>query len=74
MRITIKLFATHRTGRFKEKILEYPFDAPVAHVAASLGIAPESMGIALLNGYPATLQLRLQDGDTLAFFPNVAGG
>jgi molybdopterin converting factor small subunit len=72
--VTVKLFATHRIGRFKEETMEYPANSPVGHVVEKLGIAPESLGIALLNGHTATLGQRLLEGDTLALFPLVAGG
>jgi len=72
--ITVKLFATHRIGRFREATLEYPDDTPVGHVVEQLGIPAGSFGVALLNGNPAPLQQRLREGDTLALLPLVAGG
>jgi molybdopterin converting factor small subunit len=74
MQIKVKLFAHHRTGRFKEEILDYPVDASIGQIVATLGILPELTGMALRNGYPATLIETLQDGDTLAIFPLVSGG
>lgn len=74
MFITIKLFASHRTGRFRQKTLEYPADTQAGAVIEALEIPTDKLGIVLLNGQRAALHQPLQDGDTLALFPLVSGG
>lgn len=73
MRITVKLFAGYRVGRFKEAVREYPEYTSVGDLLQSLNIH-EVQGIILVNGRPAKRQQSLGDGDTLTLFPLVSGG
>lgn len=74
MRVTVKLFATFRDGRFKveEKVL--PEDSKVLSVLEPLNIHPEEVAICLVNGRNVNEQHVLNDGDTIALFPPVGGG
>jgi molybdopterin converting factor small subunit len=74
MRITIKLFATFRDGRYKVNIQELPEGIRVEDILQSLEITPEEVAICLVNGRDANAQTLLTDGDTLALFPPVGGG
>lgn len=74
MKITVKLFAHYRIGRFKVSVRDY---APGTSVRAGIeelrfGAAPP--GVVLVNGTPATLDRVLQEGDTVSLFPLVSGG
>lgn len=72
MRITVKLFASFRTGRFQEKVLEVRGAARVREVVAELGLpAP---GILLVNERHAGLDDVLREGDALHLLPPVGGG
>lgn len=76
MRITIKLFAYLREGRFKEKDMEFPDGTVVQEVLKRLSITREEMeiGILFINGKRAQFSSTLRDNDTLAIFPPAAGG
>lgn len=74
MRVTIKLFATFRDGRFKVEERDLPDGTRVLDVLQPLNIKPEELAICLLNGKDAKEYAVLKDGDTLALFPPVGGG
>ena len=74
MRVTVKLFATFRDGRFKVEEREFPEGTCVLDVIQPLNIKPEEIAICLLNGKDAKESSVLSDGDTLAIFPPVGGG
>jgi sulfur carrier protein len=74
MKVTIKLFATLRDGRFKVENRELPKESRVKDILSSLGIAPEEVAICLVNGRDVNDNHVLSDGDTLALFPPVGGG
>lgn len=74
MRVTIKLFATFREGRFKVEVRELPEESQVGDVLQSIGISVEEVAICLVNGRDSNAQTVLADGDTLSLFPPVGGG
>ncbi len=74
MKITVKLFATLRTGRFKAESREYAPGTTVAGVARELNIPREELALILINGRSAEPDSELSDGDTLSLFPPVGGG
>jgi sulfur carrier protein len=76
MKITIKLFASLRAGRFKIGVFEYPEGTTVGQVLDSLSISRQEMeiGILFINGKRAEFDSLLKTDDTLAVFPPVAGG
>lgn len=74
MRVTVKLFATFRDGRFKVEEQELPEGASVLEVIQPMNIKPEELAICLRNGKDANADTLLKDGDTLALFPPVGGG
>lgn len=73
MRITVKLFATFRKGRFVEEVREVPPGTTVSAVVEEMRL-PGSIGIIFVNSCHADLSHELSDGDTLAVFPLVGGG
>ena len=74
MKITLKLFANFRSGRFKICEQEVVIAATCADVAASVNISETEIGVVLVNGRHAALSDALRAGDTLALFPLVGGG
>ncbi|HBV86390.1 MoaD/ThiS family protein [Desulfosporosinus sp.] len=74
MRVTVKLFATFRDGRFKVEERELPEGSKVMSVLEPLNIKPEEVAICLVNGQNVDEQHVLNDGDTIALFPPVGGG
>jgi len=74
MRITLKLFATFRNGRFKQEERELPEGTDCRKVVLDLGLTEEEIGIILINGRHGSLDQQLAAGDTLSLFPLVGGG
>ena len=74
MKITLKLFATFRVGRFKAQERDYPEGTNCRRVVADVGLNEEELGVVLVNGRHAPLEQRLREGDTLSLFPLVGGG
>ena len=74
MKVTVKLFASFRTGRFEIESVEYPPGTTVADVADRLHLQHTELGIMLINNRHVKLDRLLEDGDTLALFPLLGGG
>ena len=74
MRVTVKLFATFRDGRFKVEEWDLPEGSRLMDVLQPLNIEPEEVAICLVNGRNVNEQHVLKDGDTIALFPPVGGG
>lgn len=74
MNITVKLFASFRTGRFDVETGDYPAGTTVADVADSLKLPLSELGIMMINNRHVKLDRQLEDGDTLALFPLLGGG
>lgn len=74
MKVTVKLFASFQTGRFKQELREYPDQTLIGTVVKELDIPEREIGILLLNAVHAKLEQPLSDGDILAIFPLVGGG
>lgn len=74
MQVKVKLFATFRKGRFREKDMELDESCTVGWVIDHLTIPRQELGIVFLNGLSAELEQVLQEGDTLSIFPMVGGG
>ncbi len=74
LQITIRLFASLRTNRFKEEKREYPQGATIADVAEDLGIAKEELALTLVKGHSVSVDYELNNNDTLSIFPPSGGG
>lgn len=84
MKITFKLFAmltdflpaTARAGNVME--LDVPADATIAQVVERFALPPKLVHLVLVNGTYVAPEARaahvLQEGDTLAIWPPIAGG
>jgi sulfur-carrier protein len=74
MKITVKLFATFRIGRFILEERDYAPGTTVAQVAEQLGLNPADLGIMLVNSRHVKTDYLLRDGEVLALFPLLGGG
>jgi len=74
MLVKVKLFATFRKERFKEKDMILDEGCTVGWVVDYLAITRQELGIIFLNGQATTNECVLQEGDTLSIFPMVGGG
>jgi molybdopterin converting factor small subunit len=74
MKITVKLFATFRTGRFAIEERDYPEGTTVAQIVDELALPHAQLGILMVNSRHVDLDRVLADGETLAIFPLVGGG
>ena len=74
IKVTVRLFATLRQGRFKEQVLDYEEGTTVADVIEQLNVPHKELGIVFLNGKHSELQQTLRDKDILSIFPPVGGG
>lgn len=74
MKITIKLFAQFRQGRFKEKQLEFFNSLEIKQVLEELGIIADEVGVLMVNSRHVSMDTLLADGDVLGIFPLVGGG
>lgn len=74
MKLTVKLFASFRAGRFSIEERFYPDGSTVAEVVTDLALPEQDLGIMLVNSRHVRLNHILADGDTLALFPLLGGG
>ena len=74
MKITVKLFATLRHGRFDQRVMEGGEGMVVRHVVTMLNIPEKEAAIIFVNSRHAEFETVLKEGDTLAIFPPVGGG
>jgi len=74
MIVKVKLFATFRKERFREKEMELAEGCTVDWVINHLAIPRRELGVISLNGLAITPEGVLHDGDTLSIFPMVGGG
>ena len=79
MKVEVKLFATlarflPQTATAGAVTVEFPEGTSVAGLIATLGIPADLPAIVLLNGRDAAPDQVLQDGDSFAMFPPLAGG
>ncbi|MBU0946568.1 MAG: MoaD/ThiS family protein [Proteobacteria bacterium] len=74
MKVTIKLFAFFREGRFKIEEREYPEATTVSEVVAGLGIDFEEVGVLMINSRHCQFETRIEKGDNVAIFPVIGGG
>ncbi len=74
MKVTVKLFAWFREGRFREAPLAFADGATAAEIIASLGIDLDDVGVIMVNNRHADPGRCLEEGDILAVFPRIGGG
>ena len=69
MQVTVKLFATFRTGRFDVARQEHPEGTTVGGIVDALGIPRDEIGILMVSGRHAELDQQAAPGDTISIFP-----
>ena len=74
MVVNLKLFATFREGRFKQKYLELSEGVLLSEIVASLKLPDKPPKILMVNGIAVTDDCTLHDKDVIAIFPMIAGG
>ena len=74
MRVTVKLFATFRTGRFNAEMREYPPGTAVGHILEELDLPEKELGAIFVNYRHAEKDYELKEGDVVSIFPLVGGG
>ena len=74
MKLTMKLFANFRQGRFEVAELERPAGSTVGNLADDFRIPRAEIGIVLVRGRHAELDHQPAPGDTVSIFPLVGGG
>ncbi len=74
MKITVKLFAYFREGRFISREMELPKKTCVADIIEKLCIPMDEVGVTMLNGRHCQLDADLTAGDSLSIFPMIGGG
>ncbi len=74
MNVTVKLFATFRTGRFGSETRTYSPGTTVKNIIDELSLPEDDIGATLINGRHVEEDCELQEGDTLSIFPLVGGG
>lgn len=74
MKVCVKLFATFRNDRFKEKVCEYREGTMVSDIIKELDLPEEQLGAVLINAKHVEADQELKEGDSLSIFPLVGGG
>jgi molybdopterin converting factor small subunit len=76
IKITIRLFAQYREGRFKveERVVEVGTTPQM--IMDELGISEHKLplGVLMINSRHESVETVLKEGDVVAFFPKVGGG
>lgn len=74
MKVTVKVFATLRLNRDKEKLMDFEEGTTPRDVLRHMSISEEDAAIIMINGRSLPLDTPLKDEDVLALFPPVGGG
>jgi len=74
MKVTVKLFASLREGRFDEAALDLGEGATIADAIALARLREGEVTVIFRNARHAEPAEALAEGDTLSLFPPVGGG
>jgi len=74
MLVEVRLFASFREGRFKNKQLELPDEGSLGNLLEYLDIPEEQAAILLVNGKDTSVDRKLAPGDVVSIFPAIGGG
>lgn len=74
MKAKIKLFATLRTGRFDEFLLDLEEQTTISDLLMMLKIEKKEAAIIFINGIHGDYDSVIKNGDEVAVFPPIGGG
>jgi len=74
MKITVKLFATLRTGKFEEKVFDIDNTPDIDYLLNMVNLKREDVAIIFINGRHGDYNTTVTDGDIIALFPPIGGG
>ena len=74
MVVELKLFATFRKGRFKQKRLELSEGTLLSEIVGPLKLPDKPPKILMVNGIAVNNDCTLHDKDVIAIFLMIAGG
>ena len=74
MEIEVSLFATFQQGRFVRQRVSLPAKATAVDLLDMLKIAPDDVGILVVNRRDAPLNQSLSEGDRVTLIPVIGGG
>ncbi len=74
MEVDVSLFATFQKGRFLRQRVSLPTKATAADLLRLLAIAPDDVGILVVNRRDAPLNQSLSEGDRVTLIPVIGGG
>ncbi|MCF6173016.1 MAG: MoaD/ThiS family protein [Campylobacteraceae bacterium] len=76
MKVTIKLFAQYREGKFKVDKRSYENNSTIENVLDDIGLdlGKYPIGVLMVNGRHVEKDFVLEDEQILAIFPKVGGG
>jgi sulfur carrier protein ThiS len=74
MVVEVRLFATLRQGRFKDRQTEFSQGSSLGDLLQELGISAKEVGILLVNGQDASVERSLSANDVVSIFPLIGGG
>jgi len=74
MKITVKLFATLRNGRFNENVFDTDNCRDIDSLLQKINIKREEVAIIFINGKHGNFDTVIAEGDDIALFPPIGGG
>jgi molybdopterin synthase sulfur carrier subunit len=74
MKLEIKLFASLQKFMPNAEKIDLDDNCTVLDLLKKIGINPSEVAIILVNGQHVELDQTLSEGETVAFFPPIAGG
>jgi molybdopterin synthase sulfur carrier subunit len=74
MKLEIKLFASLQKFMPNAENVDLDDNCTVLDLLKKIGINPSEVAIILVNGQHVELDQTLSEGETVAFFPPIAGG
>ncbi len=74
MEVDVRLFATLRQERFRNKKIDLPEGTTAGEIIRQLNIPPKDVALIMINGKHAKTESTLRANDVVALFPFMAGG
>ena len=75
IRVTVKLFAQYREGRFKVEVRTYEKGVRAEDIIQELNLTQElPLGVLMINSKHEQPSYHLKEGDVIALFPKIGGG